>query len=243
MKGQCSPKVKKVVKIVLNVLFYSLIVVLLLFSIANMRVRTEADIPSIFGMGFLTVQSNSMDGNKEDSFQKDDLLIVNIANEKDLSALKVGDIVTFWDTDLRALNTHRIVEIDGDFVFTQGDRVVIDHPDKVYDPDILVNDENYYELMSKDEVLAVHKSTWNNAGKTLSFLQSPVGFAVFIVLPTFLVLVYEGILLARNILTINRSKMEAKHQEEMKKVQEELENEKAALRAKILEEMKQEEKK
>ncbi|HOH17893.1 MAG TPA: hypothetical protein PK087_01080, partial [Bacilli bacterium] len=79
--------------------------------------------------------------------------------------------------------------------------------------------------------------------KALEFLQSPVGFAVFIVLPTFLVLVYEGILLARNILSINKAKMEAKHQEDMKLVQEQLEKEKEALRAKIMEEMKQEEKK
>ncbi|MGD9605570.1 MAG: hypothetical protein AB7V00_05420 [Bacilli bacterium] len=243
MKQPCSPKVRKTVKIVLNVLFYSVIALLLLFSIANMKVRTEADIPSIFGMGFLTVQSDSMDGNQPDSFAKDDLLFVNICNDTERQALAVGDIVTFWDTEIRALNTHRIVEIDGDFIFTQGDLVAIDHPDKVYDPDLLVNDENYYELMGRDEILAVQTSTWSGAGKVLSFLQSPVGFAVFIVLPTFLVLVYEGILLAKNILTINKSKMETKHQEEMKQVHEQLEKEKEALRAKIMEEMKQEENK
>ena len=240
MKQPCSPKVKKTVKIVLNVLFYSVIALLLLFSIANMKVKTEADIPSIFGMGFLSVQSDSMNGTKEDSFAKGDLLFVNICNDKERNALAVGDIVTFWDTGIRALNTHRIVEIDGDFIFTQGDLVAVEHPDKVYDPDVLVNDENYYELMGRDEILAVQKSTWSGAGNALNFLQSPVGFAVFIVLPTFLVLIYEGILLARNILSINKSKMEAKHQEEMKQVQEQLEKEKEALRAKIMEEMKQE---
>jgi signal peptidase len=243
MERQCSPKVKKIVKIVLNVLFYSFIVVLLLFSIANMRVRTNADIPSIFGTGLLAVTRDSMEGNEEDSFNVGDLLFVNICNDTERQALAVGDIVTFYDTDLRGLNTHRIVEIDGNFIFTQGDRVAVDHPDKVYDPDVLVNDENYYELVTRDEILSVHRSTWGGAGKTLLFLQSPVGFALFIVLPTFLVLVYEGILLSRNILKINRSKMEAKHQEEMKSVQEQLEKEKEALRAKIIEEMKQEENK
>ena len=234
---------QKTVKIVLNVLFYSVIVLLLLFSIANMKVKRDDDIPSIFGMGFLSVQSDSMKGNEEDSFAKGDLLFVNISNDKERNALEVGDIVTFWDTKIRALNTHRVVKIQDNIIFTQGDQVAITYPDKVFDPDVLVNDENFYEIMTRDEILAVHTSTWRGAGKALEFLQSPVGFAVFIVLPTFLVLVYEGILLARNILSINKAKMEAKHQEDMKLVQEQLEKEKEALRAKIMEEMKQEEKK
>jgi len=208
-----------------------------------MKVKRDDDIPSIFGMGFLSVQSDSMKGNEEDSFAKGDLLFVNISNDKERNALEVGDIVTFWDTKIRALNTHRVVKIQDNIIFTQGDQVAITYPDKVFDPDVLVNDENFYEIMTRDEILAVHTSTWRGAGKALEFLQSPVGFAVFIVLPTFLVLVYEGILLARNILSINKAKMEAKHQEDMKLVQEQLEKEKEALRAKIMEEMKQEEKK
>jgi signal peptidase len=235
-------QVKKILKICLNTLFYAAIVVLLLFSIANMRVKTTADIPNIFGRGFLAVVSDSMNGDKDDSFQSGDLIVVNMLNDSERDKLQVGDIVTFYDSELRALNTHRIVEIDGDYVFTQGDKVAMD-PARKYDPDALVNDETAYELMTKDEVLAVRTKTWNGAGKTLVFLQSPTGFALFIVLPTFLVLIYEGVILVKNILKVNRSKMEEKHQKEMEAIQKEMEKEKENMRAQLLEEMKQEEKK
>lgn len=241
MGKNSSFQVKKVLKIVFNVLFYSLIVALLLFSIANMKVKTEADIPSIFGRGFLAVASDSMEGDKEDSFFKGDLLFVNILSDSERENLAVGDVVTFYDTNLKALNTHRIVEIDGNFVATQGDKVALD-PARVYDPDG-VNAEENYELMTKEEVLAVVVSRMSGAGKTLQFLQSPAGFAICIVLPTFLILVYEGIILVRNILRINRTKLEAKHEQDLAAVQEELEKEKEKLRAQIIEEMKQEEKK
>ncbi|HBP25959.1 MAG TPA: hypothetical protein DD618_03305, partial [Acholeplasmatales bacterium] len=72
MDAQKSLKVKKIVKIVLNVLFYSFIAVLLLFSIANMRIKTNADIPNIFGRGFLAVISDSMEGDQDDSFNQGD---------------------------------------------------------------------------------------------------------------------------------------------------------------------------
>jgi signal peptidase len=241
MGKNSSTSVKKVLKIVLNVLFYSLIVLLLLFSIANMKVKTSADIPSIFSRGFLAVASDSMEGDKEDSFFQGDLLFVNILSDSEREQLVVGDVVTYYDTNLKALNTHRIVEIDGNFVYTQGDKVAMD-PARVYDPDGFNPEENY-ELMTKEEVLAVVVSRMAGAGKTMMFLQSPTGFALCIVLPTFLILIYEGVILVRNVLRINRTKMEEKHAKDLLAVQEEMAKEKENLRAQIIEEMKQEDKK
>ncbi len=241
MDAQKSLKVKKIVKIVLNVLFYSFIAVLLLFSIANMRIKTNADIPNIFGRGFLAVISDSMEGDQDDSFNQGDLIIVNMLNDSERANLREGDIVTFYDTELRALNTHRIVEIDGQFVYTQGDKVAL-IPGRAYVKGE-VNDENDYELMTKAEVLAVHTRTWTGAGKTLVFLQSPTGFGLFIVLPTLLILVYEGFLLVRNVLNINKSKMEEKHKKELEEVQAELQKEKENMREQILQEMKKDEEK
>lgn len=225
----------KVSKIVLNVLFYAFVLLILLFAIANTKVKTTADFPNIFGTGFLSVQSNSMDGDEKDSFKQGDLIFVNVLNDKERDALKVGDIVTFYGMfysesegkQVRALNTHRIVEVGESYFVTQGDWVA-KQPGRKYDPNI-INDENNYEIINKKEALAVHKSTWRSAGKTLDYLQTSTGFGLFIVLPTVLILGVEGFFLVKNILKINQEKMEEKFKqkdEEMRKqIMEELKKE------------------
>ena len=76
-----KPIWKKVVFIVLNVLFYGFIIFLLAFAIANISAKKHNNIPSIFGYGFLTVASDSMDGNKDDSFKEGDMIIVKIVKD------------------------------------------------------------------------------------------------------------------------------------------------------------------
>jgi len=244
MKEQRSEKIKKILKICFNCVFYVFIVLLLLFSFANMKIKDTADIPNIFGRGFLSVASDSMEGDYEDSFGEGDLIIVNMLNDSERNNLQVGDIVTFFDTDLLALNTHRIVEINGDFIYTQGDKAAMNEATR-YDPDALINDPLLipFELMTREEILSSHVSTWSGAGTTLTFLQSPSGFAIFIVLPTFLILVYEAILLIKNFLKVNRQKMEDQQQKEMLSLQEQLQKEKEEMRAKILDEIKNEKEK
>ncbi|MFA6843636.1 MAG: hypothetical protein WCR33_04470, partial [Bacilli bacterium] len=59
----------------------------------------------------------------------------------------------------------------------------------------------------------IYSGQWDNAGNTLKFLQSSLGFGLCIVLPTFLLLVFEAVLLVRNILKNNREKMAAQMEE------------------------------
>ena len=129
----------KIVKIVANVIFYLLILFILLVSIANIRAGSKADsMPNIFGRGYLNVASDSMSGTQKDSFNKGDMVVVtnltdNDSRQKAANKLKVGDIVTFYDSSLnlngKKLNTHRVVyvcdfEDDGkvDWIFTMGDK-------------------------------------------------------------------------------------------------------------------------
>ena len=115
----------RIIKISVNTLFYIVIAVLLVFSVANIQVKKENDIANVFGRGFLSVQSESMSGDLDDSFEMGDMVFVKMLNDSDRENLVVGDIVTYFDLTIRAFNTHRIIEIyenDGEmFLITQGD--------------------------------------------------------------------------------------------------------------------------
>ena len=226
-------KVLRISKITLNLLFYVVIVLLLLFAIANMKVKTNGDIPNVFGRGFLSVQSNSMDGSEEDSFKQGDLLIVNMLNDKEREELKVGDIVTFYGSFYNEqtkrrdnfVNTHRIVDIlynseNEKVLVTQGDWVA-DQAGRKYGEGG-ENDDKNYESIFASEAIAVHESTWSGAGKTLDFLQSPVGFGLFIVLPAVIILIVEAYFLIRNVLRVNKEKMEKEFQEKDEPMREQI---------------------
>lgn len=232
-------KIKKSLKITFNVFFYALILLILLFSIANMRVKTTKDIPNIFGKGFLSVQSNSMEGTQKDSFKKGDLIFVRMLNDKRREKLEVGDIITFYgffynETTGKSenyLNTHRIVKIinnEGNIVLiTQGDRVA-ETPGRKYGEGG-ENDDRNYESINLSEAIAVYTGKWNKFGTTMDYLQSPTGFGLFIVLPTVLILAIEAYFLISNVLKLNREKMEKefklKDEELRKQIMEELKKE------------------
>lgn len=131
---------KKIIKICANVVFYLIIFFILLVSIANIRAGSKDDgMANIFGRGYLTVASNSMEGTQKDSFKKGDMIVVtgltnDKARQEAANKLKLGDIVTFYDSTISAtngkkLNTHRVVFLldsdnDGnvDQIFTMGDK-------------------------------------------------------------------------------------------------------------------------
>ena len=111
-----------------NVVFYSLLLMLLIFSIMNINGGNgKTDYPHIFGKGFLSVQSDSMehsgdyepeewDDYKIGEIKKGDLVNVSVFKKKNASKIKIGDVITFYDTSINALNTHRVV----DLVYSKG---------------------------------------------------------------------------------------------------------------------------
>lgn len=223
-----KPKQKlatRIIKISVNTLFYLVIALLLVFSLANIKVKKENDIANIFGRGFLAVQSESMSGDSSDSFNMGDMIFVKMLDAESRTELAVGDIVTYFDLTLRAFNTHRIIDVfendDELFFVTQGDNTpAADQPIRASD------------------ALAVYQSKWGGVGTTLDYLQSPTGFALFVILPVVFVLIFEGVILARNVLALNRAKMEEKYALEKEKTMVDLEAEKGKIRAQIMEELK-----
>jgi len=215
----------RILKISVNTLFYIVIAVLLVFSIANIQVKRENDIANVFGRGFLSVQSESMSGDLDDSFEMGDMVFVKMLNDSDRENLVVGDIVTYFDLTIRAFNTHRIIEIyenDGEmFLITQGDNTP--------GPD---------QPIRASDAKSLYMSKWSGFGNRLDYLQSPTGFALFIILPVVLILIFEGITLVRNVLALNKVKMEEKYSLEKEKTIVDLEAEKDKIRAQIMEELK-----
>ncbi len=131
-KPKKTPKQKVFfgLKIAGNVIFYSVLVFLFLLSIANINAGAGKNgIPNIFGTGFLSVQTDSMDAGvdalpdyykdyKIKPFKSGDLVVCNILNDSKRQSLQVGDVITFQDSTILkgevVFNTHRIVYIDRD---------------------------------------------------------------------------------------------------------------------------------
>ncbi|MDX9808505.1 MAG: hypothetical protein RBS87_08130, partial [Acholeplasma sp.] len=158
-----------VLKIVGNVLFYTLIVLLLLFSISNLSVKTNKDVANIFGRGFLPVISDSMEGNNSDSFDKGSLVFVKLLSESQKEELEIGDIVTFYDLNLSALNTHRVVYVTPSYIVTQGDKAAASAP-------YVIGGDNtgvQYEIVTYDNIKAIRTGDIGGVGSAVSYLQTP----------------------------------------------------------------------
>ena len=177
-KPKKTPKQKVFLglKIAGNIVFYSVLVFLFLLSIANINAGAGKNgIPNIFGTGFLSVQSNSMEASssaiisvksdykdyKIKQFSVGDLVIVNILNDSKRQELQVGDVVTFQDEKKdgqKIYNTHRIVYIlknaDNKIVklYTEGDLIAVNKG--VFD-DAWVSShtkDQIYDLEASDDI-------------------------------------------------------------------------------------------
>ena len=249
---QMNPTVKKVLSIVFNVLFYAFLVLLFVFAISNIRSKKN-NIPNIFGVGYLTAQTGSMTG----TFEAGDNIWVKVANEKRIAKLEIGDIITFYDAaiaesiaesggedDGTYLNTHRIVDIkemaDGSKRYIcQGDYVKKSHPSDVYDASKDTN--TLIQIVKAEDIKAVYiKNMGKGMTGLLKFARSSLGFGLCIVLPTALLLVYEVVMLIRNLMTLNKEKIEAKMAEDKASAQEDLEAQKQRMREELLAELKAE---
>ena len=248
----------KVAKIAGNAVFYVAILFLLLFSIMNIRgSKDTASYPNIFGRGMLAVVSDSMDGDKEDSFQVGDLLIVKVFKEKDFNDLEIGDVVTFFDPEAGngegGLNSHRIVHIlkdsNGNYesIVVQGDKSVKDR-NYTFNPLTTNEDEIRYngqmvssgevDYLAADDILGVMIKVKEGAGNTLLSVRKN-WFFIFVI-PVLILLLVEIFIVVKNIMDLKNEKAK----EELKKTNEELkadlEAQKEALRAEILAELNKE---
>ncbi len=234
MEVKKTNKTLNVFKIIGLVIFYTIILSLLLFSISTLAKKSEDQVPNLFGLGFLTVESDSMEGTEKDSLFVGDLIFVKVLSKKDQENLDLQDladkgaIVTFFDRDpdVRKLVTHRAIRVNEEgLLVTQGDR-----------PD---TDEDSVKR-GGTEIVALYMGRIGGFGKVIAFMQKPVGFGVVVVLPMALLLVYQGIILTRNVFKLREDKLKQQLEVEKEALELEKEKEREQLKKELLEELEKE---
>ncbi|MDX9691116.1 MAG: hypothetical protein RBT45_01595 [Acholeplasmataceae bacterium] len=250
MENNSTSKAIKVLKISFNIIFYLIIITLILFSIANTKLKSTSDIANIGGRGILTVLTGSMDGNEENSFSTKDLLFVKVLSDGEKEDLQEGDIITYFKSSISGLNrpgliTHRIYEITED---DEGETVYITLGDASPEvpqegsPAYVTFAETYFDAIHYEDVIAVYTGQVKNAGSAMKYMQTPTGFAITIVLPVFILLIVQGSILIKNIMGISKEKLKLKYETEQQEALVNLEAEKEKMRQQILEELKKEQK-
>ncbi|PKK95890.1 MAG: signal peptidase I [Tenericutes bacterium HGW-Tenericutes-4] len=185
-------KTKQVLRITGNILIWLIFAIALLTVI--MSFNTTEGVPNIFGIGYLSVQSDSMEG--ENGFSEGDLIIVSTTTTEDL--FEVGDIVTFRTiiAGKQALNTHRIHS----YVVIGPQRYYTTKGDNVAQPDLAT--------ITANDIVAKYISKASNMGHIVDYIQSDTGFLVTIVLPLAGIFIYQ---------LVNFAILMAKYNEENKK--------------------------
>lgn len=212
---------KKSLRIVSTILFYAVICLLLLFTIANLKVRQTSDIANVFGSGFHSVEKEYTLNNQNNSFVSKDIALVKMIDQEVVTELKIGDIVTYYDEETHQLVAHRIVEIE-----TQDDVLYF-----ITQSESSVSASQPIEAKN---VLAVYQSSINGLGSFLDYLQSPEGFIVLVVFPVFVLMIFESVHLYNNLLNYTKLKSEARVQKTYKKILKNLESETSRIRHQVM---------
>lgn len=190
----------KIIDIVLNVVTAIIVVIVLAVGISSI-VNANVGYNSVFGVAGISVQSDSMKGDKKDNFKKGDLIYIDIikTDKEKQEKIKEGDIITFWDTieGKRVLNTHRVVGIgdSGDTIYytTHGDN----------------NPEYMQEFIAITEVVGRFNGTiLKGMGNVTDFFNGQVGFGIFVIGPSILLVIYAGYCVFKAFKSYNKEKID-----------------------------------
>jgi len=165
---------RKQFKIIINILIWVFIVIAAAVTIISLNTK-EKGVSNFFGYIPLSIQSASM----EPAIYTGDLII---SEKTDLKTLKAGDVISFFSVEEEkvVIITHRIVEVKNDkgvmaFV-TKGDNNELVDEKEVASGDIV----------SKFAGIKVSK-----CGYILDFFKSKIGFFICIILPLFMIFVFQ----------------------------------------------------
>ena len=187
MEMATKQKMKKVLMIVANVLVWVFLALSILTTVLVFTAQGSEDgVPAVFGKSLISVTTDSM----EDTLNRGDLLLLEKLPTGDSKRnLPIGTIITYHapvdlngDGNIGDINTHRIVDIQGNSYVTKGDNNDLrdnegDKPYVVYFTDVIgVVDE-------EDRI--------GGLGGVIAFLRSSLGFFLCIVLPLVLFFLYE----------------------------------------------------
>ena len=193
-------------------------------------------VPSVLGLQMLSIQTESM----YPILNPGDLIFDT--SVKDPADLKVGDIITYWTVinGERVLNTHSIYEIydgGGYLIFaTKGENNTSADPLTVHES----------EIVGKYTGVKI-----GGLGKAFDYLQTSTGFLVVVVIPVFIFFLYYLVQFFRVLFEYQNVKNRIKYEQERgrtedmlaeqeKKLNQQKEQERAALEAELREKLKAE---
>ena len=224
-------KTKKIVNTIVNVVLVIALVMAALCTYISFVSASGNGVPSIFGLEFFSIQTDSM----YPTLKPGDLAIDVVI--KDHSALRPGDIITYWTiiNGERVLNTHKIVNIydGGEYLIfeTKGDKSDSVDPMTVH----------------QSEVVGKYIGNIPGVGKALDYLQTSTGFLVVIVIPVFLFFLYHLVQFFRVLFEYQNVKNRLRYEEERGRTEDMLEERekqqaeaRAELEAKIREQLRAE---
>ena len=191
-------KTKKIVNIAVTVLCIVIFIFAAFIVILSLSSRSKGYV-NFFGHAYLTVASDSMNGSREESFKKDDLIAIKVLGAKEKENLKVEQVVSFYDSEIvkgkKVINTHRIVakKVENGIVLyqTQGDAKA--------SPD--------HEWRVAQDVIGVFEGKATNFGKAVMWIQSSTGNLVCVVIPSILLVMYCIYLVGRSVYDYNKKKL------------------------------------
>lgn len=193
---------KKVLKIVVNVLAWIVLVFALLVTIVVFSSGRNNGVANLMGYIPLTVESDSM----LPTFAQGDMIICKEID--DINTLAEGDVITFWTIidGKRVKNTHRIVGINQaensrSFV-TRGDNNNLEDDMPAYAGDLI--------------------GKWTNvkisgAGKVMAFLRTKTGFFVCILIPMAIFFLFELYKFIITLIEVKRGDEPELDEEEIKR--------------------------
>lgn len=195
--------VKKVLHIIVDVLVVAVLIISIITLIFALTSRASGGIPNLFGKSPIGVLTNSMHGDKPDSFDEGDLIICDKVNAGDVK-FKEGDVVTFMqDLDgngTKETVTHRIYKVNEDGSYqTKGDN------NAIYDQNpsnsIVFPDIHDYDILA-----VYHGTRIPKVGGFINLLQTPTGFFWIILLPMILFFIYQAIRVIMNAMAYSKEK-------------------------------------
>ena len=185
---------KKTLRICVNILTWLLFILAALFVFFTLSKKAETGLADLFGYSPMSVLSDSMEGDREDSFNKGDLIVIKQIKSAD--ELSKDQVITFFDLidGKRALNTHRIIEIhpNGEYTqyVTQGDNKELP-------------DDNAKVL---DDIVGVYSFKMKGMGNVLDFMTSQWGILCCLVIPLLLFTIWCAIKLVRTAISYSKAK-------------------------------------
>ena len=224
-------KSRKVVNTIVNVVLVVALIVAALCTYVSFVSASGNGVPSILGLEFFSIQTDSM----SPFLEPGDLAISTVI--KDKSTLRNKDVITYWTVinGERVLNTHRIEQIytGGSYLIfeTKGDNNQTADPMTVHE----------------SEIVGKYLTKIPGIGKVFDYLQTSTGFLVVIVIPVFLFFLYHLVQFFRVLFEYQNVKNRLRYEEERGRTEDVLEEQireqeenRAALEAQLREQLRAE---